>query len=427
MNFQAQNTLEIIEYISNDALLDCHSKEIQMTMSDISKKVSSFVQSYIDKGERIEESQLCQKMIEIEQDLIPLCNSQEIESSESIPENSSREKIENIIIMSRIAFFMYSHGKDSDLLSILQKITPHDDIIHFLEMQKENGSIEAISIIGHLYEIGQGYEKDEVKAFECFLEAAQKGNSQSQLKIGLMYLHGKNIEKNEKEAFKWFMKSTKNNGSKSNYIIGLMYFQGVGVEQNDKESVIWLESSAMQNNVSAQYLLSTMYLNGEGVNKDKEKAFFWSEKASKQGHTDAQWNIGFMHYYGDGTSKNVELGFKWLEKACVIQDSKKQYTLSKMYKDYNEEKAMKWLQESAKQGCVEAQFELAYTYETGNGNTKNEEEAIVWYTKAAEQNHFGAQMSLGMMHFIGMGTDANTEKSKFYYDAAIDSAVTMQP
>ena len=52
----------------------------------------------------------------------------------------------------------------------------------------------------------------------------------------------------------------------------------------------------------------------------------------------------------------------------------------------------------AKDGDMEAQFNLGNAYLFGKGVDKNFVEAAKWYTKAAEQGHVKAQYNLGWMY-----------------------------
>ncbi|MDD4060451.1 MAG: tetratricopeptide repeat protein [Kiritimatiellae bacterium] len=60
----------------------------------------------------------------------------------------------------------------------------------------------------------------------------------------------------------------------------------------------------------------------------------------------------------------------------------------------NEAEASLWFRKAAEKGYAQAQFEIGYRYEKGNGVEKNEEEAMKWYRKAAEQGHAAAQAQI---------------------------------
>ena len=81
-------------------------------------------------------------------------------------------------------------------------------------------------------------------------------------------------------------------------------------------------------------------------------------------------------------------------------DADAQYNLAYMYDTgdgvpQDHKKAVYWCTKAAEQGHTDAQYNLAYMYEYGEGVHQDYKEAIYWYTKAAEQGHPIAQFILG--------------------------------
>lgn len=59
--------------------------------------------------------------------------------------------------------------------------------------------------------------------------------------------------------------------------------------------------------------------------------------------------------------------------------------------------------QSAQEGDVVAQYNLAVMYSKGVGVAQDDTEAFKWYSLAAEQGHAMAQYNLGMVYFFGKG------------------------
>jgi len=59
----------------------------------------------------------------------------------------------------------------------------------------------------------------------------------------------------------------------------------------------------------------------------------------------------------------------------------------------------------AHKGHADAQYNLAYLYEAGQGVEQDLREAIRWYLAAAEQGHADAQVNLGYMYDVGKGVE----------------------
>lgn len=78
------------------------------------------------------------------------------------------------------------------------------------------------------------------------------------------------------------------------------------------------------------------------------------------------------------------------------------------------------LQKLASQNDVEAQFELAEAYRTGNEVAENPVEALRWYRAAAELGHADAQNNLGAMYIAGMGTAKDAVAAAHWYRKAAE-------
>lgn len=76
--------------------------------------------------------------------------------------------------------------------------------------------------------------------------------------------------------------------------------------------------------------------------------------------------------------------------------------------------------EAAKQGDVNAQFDLGWKYSHGEGVTKDYQQAANWYRKAAEQGLAEAQFNLGLLYANGNGVPQNYQQSDLWYSKAAE-------
>src|SRR5438034_748246 len=65
--------------------------------------------------------------------------------------------------------------------------------------------------------------------------------------------------------------------------------------------------------------------------------------------------------------------------------------------------AVRWYRKGAQQGLADAQYNLGVTYYTGNGVPKDSAQAVQWYRRAAEQGYAKAQYNLGLLYRNGDG------------------------
>ena len=78
------------------------------------------------------------------------------------------------------------------------------------------------------------------------------------------------------------------------------------------------------------------------------------------------------------------------------------------------------LRARAEQGDAEAQSNLGYMYDTGQGVPQDYAEAMRWYRLAADQGYDGAQNNLGVMYDNGQGVPQDYAESVRWYRLAAD-------
>ncbi|GHT37028.1 hypothetical protein AGMMS49574_29470 [Bacteroidia bacterium] len=85
------------------------------------------------------------------------------------------------------------------------------------------------------------------------------------------------------------------------------------------------------------------------------------------------------------------------------------------------ESALIWYRKASEHGNPEAQTNLGWMCEYGQGLEKeNYQEAVTWYTKAAKQGHAGAQFCLAEMYKSGCGVAQDYPKALEWYHKAAD-------
>jgi uncharacterized protein len=72
----------------------------------------------------------------------------------------------------------------------------------------------------------------------------------------------------------------------------------------------------------------------------------------------------------------------------------------------------------AEQGYADAQSNLGFMYDNGNGVPENDAEAVKWYRLAAEQGNADAQSNLGGMYYDGEGVPENYLAAYVWYSVS---------
>jgi hypothetical protein len=87
------------------------------------------------------------------------------------------------------------------------------------------------------------------------LDAAQKGDPQSQLLLGMSYEQGQQgLSVDDEAAFNWYHKAAVRGSVAGQHHVGRLYFLGKGVGQDYLRAYLWLNLSARQGNLEASPL-----------------------------------------------------------------------------------------------------------------------------------------------------------------------------
>ena len=80
--------------------------------------------------------------------------------------------------------------------------------------------------------------------------------------------------------------------------------------------------------------------------------------------------------------------------------------------------AVRWYQLAADQDFPQAQFNLGYAYDVGQGVPQDHAHAFTWYRLAAEQGVVGALYNLGLMYDTGKGVPQDDVQAYLWFTLA---------
>lgn len=212
----------------------------------------------------------------------------------------------------------------------------------------------------------------------------------------------------------------------------------------------WCERAAQLGNADAMVTLAYFYRWGDyGVFIDIKKALYWYKKAAEAGNEDA---VEFMKQFGDGSGNQVlemsaisgkdGFGIKWYKSKQMIRemykkadegDAESQYELGRQLMpgtDYgafwrNTKECIKYYEMAARQGVVDAMFNLASTYEYGWSDLEPDvEKEFYWRKRAADAGDIEALYLVGKMYIEGKGTYEDFEAGLHYLKTAIERGYT---
>ena len=154
------------------------------------------------------------------------------------------------------------------------------------------------------------------------------------------------------------------------------------------------------------------------------RAFLKHVKAAEEGDTEEQYQTAQCYGNGTGCEQDFNMYAYWLEQAAKGGHAEAQYQLAhdwydnKLIAKRDPAKAAYWYEKAAEQGRREAQREIARCYFNGNGVSQDRGKALYWYEKAAEQGDTESATALGRAYERGTGVSRDLEKAIAWYKKA---------
>ncbi|AFI03928.1 tetratricopeptide repeat protein [Helicobacter cetorum] len=297
-----------------------------------------------------------------------------------------------------------------------------DFLVHKLEnalMQKD--SKECIKI-GIAYRDGDEVEQSLQKAHECFLKAAEMGDSEGYICLALLQCHCNNLE---------------------NFDIQVI----------NKKALEYLEKAGNMGDSLGYILLGSIYENANGVEQDCLKALDFYQKAVALKEGDGLFRIGQMYEKAyieptqelldefeidsSDSDKNISIATQYyLIAANSMQSADACLKIAKiLYDDYkalekdNEEKALEfhgdaieYYQKAGEYGNPKGYTELGLIYAWGDSIIEYDfEKGIKYFQKAASMGDSQAYLELGILASVGEECSIyGFDRAITYFQKAID-------
>lgn len=141
-----------------------------------------------------------------------------------------------------------------------------------------------------------------------------------------------------------------------------------------------------------------------------------------------QYEMGLGFAEKSGGSYQPFKAEKWLKRAAEQEHMEAQYELAKLYgsgdisadADYVLPLTYKWMKAAAEQGHIEAQYKTGDYYQFGTGTVKDISKAFYWYEQAGAAGHHRALRELASAFYwggeFGGPVDKNHELALFWYE-----------
>ena len=189
--------------------------------------------------------------------------------------------------------------------------------IQYLQKASELGYADALYQLGVYRLHGFGCDIDWNEALNYYRAAAEKGCAEAAYSAGYIYDRGEHgVKKDDKKAFNWFLKAAELNHTLAIRYVIRAYRDGLVEDEEGEEYLYWIEKG-LELDIPEVYLQVGVYMYQD---EDYEMAFELLETASDEGLTVANHILAQMLIKGQGVEKDIERGIDYLREGAYNND-----------------------------------------------------------------------------------------------------------
>lgn len=200
----------------------------------------------------------------------------------------------------------------------------YDSALKYYRLLSDNSG--AINNLGYMYEYGLGVDKDIVRAFELYKEAAEMGDAHSMRVLAGKYYSGEGCEKDITTAITWYKKSLENGNMEAGFKLGDIFLNEANFEVDSEVALEYYEkaialkpkpNSRLEDTYVKQVLkVAKLYYDGDKVEMNDERANELFHIVAEYGEAEAYHMLGLQYYNGYGVDEDEEVGIYWFRKAA---------------------------------------------------------------------------------------------------------------
>jgi TPR repeat protein len=170
-----------------------------------------------------------------------------------------------------------------------------------MQAAAEGGEVEAMALLGSMYQNGYTGAPDLSAAQRWYERAAEAGHPGSMYRTAWCLAQRSGGQYRPASAFEWYRRA-----AAADYLYGASsvawcYEHGVGTQRNYKLAVEWLNKGIAAGDPTALAELAHCHIHGAGVPQDLQRARQLLVEARKQGDSDAQEMLDYVERIVAGT------------------------------------------------------------------------------------------------------------------------------
>ncbi|BBU59458.1 hypothetical protein KU6B_57230 (plasmid) [Mameliella alba] len=165
----------------------------------------------------------------------------------------------------------------------------YEDAMPYYQRAQAAGHVGSMTMIGWLYQNGQGVPKDYAEAERWFRKAREAGDVKAIEALAYRYRKGEGIGKDLEAAARLYRQAAEQGVLSSIYRMGWYHYEGAGgVEKDYAKAARWFRQAVeIGNHAASLWYLASMYSNGQGVAQDHSESAAYTFRAVLAGHSRA--------------------------------------------------------------------------------------------------------------------------------------------
>ena len=254
---------------------------------------------------------------------------------------------------------------------------------------------------------------DPVTALSHARIAASTGSSDAAVMAGYILRKGEAGTINLIEAKSWYLQAANKNNPDALVALGEMAIKNeAGLTQSD--AVSYLTRASDMGRTDAMRALSDLYRTGQGTVPNTKKSQNLLKKASQSFDSDATKRLGDSYF-----EKDAKKALKYYEQAADAGNIEAAYIAGVMYAENfdirpNSAKSAALLKQAAEGGHAAAQADYGLLVYQGYGAVKSDAEAAEWFKKSANGGDKEGQFLYAFTLAKGEGVTQNFEEAYYW-------------
>ena len=217
----------------------------------------------------------------------------------------------------RMMEYYYSMGQDCLHMGDM------DEAVAYFRKAANMGAREAayeIYVLGRQWEKGDGVDKDENKAENCYKISVEYGIEDAGLELGKLYLRGINGNKpNPRKARRMLEHCSDDGSAEAASLLGKIYDEGIMGKVNYDKAFRYYLLAAERGDSGAMLMTGMFYASGTSTQKDLSAAEMWIRKGRDAGDPDGDMTLPqpSHHVTATGAGTGSTAYGPWLPQGAI--------------------------------------------------------------------------------------------------------------